>query len=318
MVDAYSKWIEVHDMKTITAEATTERCRQTFATHGLPHTVVTDNGPTFTSSLFGSFLKTNGIRLIHSSPYHPATNGQAENAVKTVKNGLKRMKSNGTLSERLSRFLFHYRITPHTTTGQTTAELLMGRLPCSRLSLFRPDVENKVALKQASQARLHDRHSKGEEVFVKMFTNNVSRWPPGVVTRQLGPISYLVQLQNGDLVRRHLDHIRRRSATPVNEPRDDDDSIGVDDEDGDSVLFPELQASHPREDISGVTAPLPRDVPEETPQASAVIGAESSELGVAPPAQDVVKRDSPPKSEVQPLRRSSRTTKGQPPSRLGY
>ena len=64
LVDATSKWLEVHPMQTITASKTIEVLRSIFATHGLPRKVVTDNGPTFTSNEFGEFMSKNGIRHI--------------------------------------------------------------------------------------------------------------------------------------------------------------------------------------------------------------------------------------------------------------
>ena len=55
-----------------------------------------------------------------------SSNGKAERAVQTFKLGLKRATKSNVLVE-LDRFLFHYRITPHTTTGVAPAQLLMGR-----------------------------------------------------------------------------------------------------------------------------------------------------------------------------------------------
>eukprot|EP00731_Ephydatia_muelleri_P028800 Em0020g444a len=63
----------------------------TFATHGLPDILVSDNGTAFTSAEFQFFAKANGFRHVRSAPYHPATNGLAERAVQTLKNVLKRM-----------------------------------------------------------------------------------------------------------------------------------------------------------------------------------------------------------------------------------
>ena len=112
-------------MNKITSEATVKKCRETFATHGLPEVVVTDNGSSFTSEEFDTFMKPNGIKLIHSAPYHPASNGLAENAVKTFKNGMKSTSRRSVLT-RLHRWLFQHRITPHSTTGVSLAELLTG------------------------------------------------------------------------------------------------------------------------------------------------------------------------------------------------
>lgn len=56
-------------------------------------------------------------------PYHPASNGSAEHAVKTVKEGLRKME--GPLETRIPRFLLKYRVTLQTTMGTAPAELLM-------------------------------------------------------------------------------------------------------------------------------------------------------------------------------------------------
>ena len=37
-------------------------------------------------------------------------------------------------------------------------------------------------------------------------------WLPGVVTVKTGPLSYVVQLSDGRVVRRHQDHVRKRTA----------------------------------------------------------------------------------------------------------
>ena len=91
IVDAHSKWMDVHLTHTSTSQITVDKLRQTFATFGLPGMIVTDNGPSFTSKEFQSFMTENGIIHKKSSPYHPATNGLAERAVQTFKCGLKKV-----------------------------------------------------------------------------------------------------------------------------------------------------------------------------------------------------------------------------------
>ena len=77
-------------MNTSTLNATIGKLRRLFAKHVLPDQFVTDNGTCFTSADFKEFMTNNGIKHITSSPYHPATNGQAESAVQSVKESLKR------------------------------------------------------------------------------------------------------------------------------------------------------------------------------------------------------------------------------------
>ena len=217
IIDAYSKWIDVHAMKRITAEATIAKCRQTFAIHGLPVTVITDNGPTFVSDEFTNFMKLNGVDLRHSSAYHPSSNGQAENAVKTVKNALKKMCSEGDIETQIARFVFTQRITPHTTTGRTPAEVLLGRLPRSRLSLIRPDVKKDVLIKQSAQKEQYDKSVRprsfdvDDRVCVRNMvpkSPNSPTWFHGTIKRIITPLTYEILLANGRLVKRHIDHLK--------------------------------------------------------------------------------------------------------------
>ena len=46
--------------------------------------------------------------------------------MKIFKNGMKKM-TEGSLAQKLVRFLFSYRITPQSTTGVSPSELLMNR-----------------------------------------------------------------------------------------------------------------------------------------------------------------------------------------------
>lgn len=92
LVDAFSKWVEVHRVPSPSAKATVECLRSIFATHGLPDVVVSNNGLAFVSAEFKDFLARNGVRAITIPPYHPASNGAAERVVQTIKEKLKKAK----------------------------------------------------------------------------------------------------------------------------------------------------------------------------------------------------------------------------------
>lgn len=78
IIDAYSKWLDVHVITSATSSATIDRLRQTFAIHRLPRVIVSDNGSAVTISEFQDFMSQNGIKHVKNSPYHPSTNGLAE------------------------------------------------------------------------------------------------------------------------------------------------------------------------------------------------------------------------------------------------
>ena len=107
LVDAHTKWMDVHIVSSATSQSTIEKMRNSFATLGLPEMLVMDNSSVFTSSEFTNFVKQNGIGHVTSSPYHPSSNGLAERAVQTMKEGLRKL-TNGSVETKLSRFLFKY------------------------------------------------------------------------------------------------------------------------------------------------------------------------------------------------------------------
>ena len=72
-------------MSSTSAQQTIDKLRIIFATHDLPVTVVSDNGPPFMSTKFKQFMGANGVNQHLVLPYHPSSNGAAENLVKYVK-----------------------------------------------------------------------------------------------------------------------------------------------------------------------------------------------------------------------------------------
>ena len=135
--------MEVIPVSSATSSSTIEQLRSLFSVHGLPEVLLTDNGTVFTSSEFEEFMKKNEIRHVKSAPFHPASNGLAERAVQTFKEGMKK-QSTESLNTPIAHFLFHYRITPCTTTGTGPAELLFGRIPRSHLDLLKPTLVERV------------------------------------------------------------------------------------------------------------------------------------------------------------------------------
>ena len=89
MVDAHSKWPEVVEMGSTTTAATIRELRRIFASYGLPEQLVSDNGPQFIASEFAMFLRKNRVKHVRSAPYHPASNGAAEQFVQTFMRAMK-------------------------------------------------------------------------------------------------------------------------------------------------------------------------------------------------------------------------------------
>ena len=131
VVYAHSRWMIVNVAST---QNTKEHLHSIFARFGLPKIIVTDNGSCFTSSGFAKFARHNQICYLRSAPHYSffiqwLIVGSAVQAFKL-----------GTLQPKLSRFLFHYRLTPNATTAVAPAELMLNRQPRSDLDSIRPNL----------------------------------------------------------------------------------------------------------------------------------------------------------------------------------
>lgn len=208
IIDSHSKWIEAYPTDSSTSTKVIDLSRRLFAQFGIPEVLVTDNGSCFVSEEFEMFLSKNGIKHILSAPFHPATNGLAERAVQIVKKGLKKEKG-GSMTSRIAKVLMAYRTTPQSTTGVSPSELLQGRRIRTRLDLLKPRVSEHVEQRQLRQKLSHDSFTKGDAVYAQNFGTG-QKWIHAVVQEVTGPVSFLVKLQDGRLIRRHQDHLRRR------------------------------------------------------------------------------------------------------------
>uniref|UniRef100_A0A3B1KG74 Integrase catalytic domain-containing protein n=1 Tax=Astyanax mexicanus TaxID=7994 RepID=A0A3B1KG74_ASTMX len=183
----------------------------TFSIQGLPEMIVSDNGACFMSAEFKEFMIKNGITHVTSAPFHASSNGLAERAVQTFKTMMKKA-GEGSISTKVARVLFSYRITPQSTTGKSPAEMLQGRQLRSTLDLVHPDLKRRVIEKQDKQKKSHDKQCQGREFEqgVVVMTRNFShgpKWIRGLIEEVTGPVSYKVRLGDGKIVRRHVDQI---------------------------------------------------------------------------------------------------------------
>ena len=155
IVDAHSKWVDIYSTAGTTSKETIKCLRHTFSQFGLPVSMVTDNGPCFTSQEFKDFITNCGIHHITTAVYKPSTNGLAERMVQTFKKALRTSADPVQLT--IDRFLFNYRLTPHSTTGVSPSELMFGRRLRSRLDLLWPaeQISSRVCSKQQSQIDNH-------------------------------------------------------------------------------------------------------------------------------------------------------------------
>ncbi|XP_064475433.1 uncharacterized protein K02A2.6-like [Ornithodoros turicata] len=74
VVDYYSFYFEIQQLKTTTAKEIISFLTETFSTHGIPSKLITDNGPPFSSNTFKEGMKILQVTRVTSSPHYPRTN----------------------------------------------------------------------------------------------------------------------------------------------------------------------------------------------------------------------------------------------------
>lgn len=219
ILDSHSKWIEVNISKTATTEHSIASLRETFARFGVPKKLVSDNGTQFISENFQYFMKMNGIKHYLIAPQHPASNGAGENAVKTIKNSLKKALYSGkasNINKFINNFLFDYRTTQHCTTGVSPYECLFKFKPRTRFDLLKPPENSSVKVKEREKSINDNKFKANDDIIVKIFIKNKFHWKNAKVMEVLGSRNILCKLiDTNRIIKRHVNQVRRRKYNEI-------------------------------------------------------------------------------------------------------
>ena len=160
-IDECSRWPEAIILnKSTSTGAIIKHLLNIFATHGIPSTLVTDNGPQFVSQDFKKFCLEYGIYHRRVTPYWPQANSEIERFFRTLKKTLTAVTVEGkNWKNELFRFLLAYRTTPHSTTGKSPAQLLMHRELRTKIPSIRERIKPRKEIREAMQ---NDRKHKAQ------------------------------------------------------------------------------------------------------------------------------------------------------------
>ena len=205
VIDAFSKLPEIYQLTNTTTQRTIDCLLHFIAIFGIPKTLVSGNGPQFTSELFRQFCAENGIR--HTCTYHPFSNGQVERLVQDWRKAFRSNPDSVSMKTQMYRFLSSYRNTPHTTSRVTPSSLVYKKLPNTKFSLLKPSFGEAPRQCQDSSSETK-RNFEPEETVLILNTRNgtESRCREGTVMQRLGPFSYVARCgeQNRHV---HSDHM---------------------------------------------------------------------------------------------------------------
>ena len=225
LVDFYSDFIEVKKLEENTSSSVVEFLKEQFSRYGIPDSLVTDNGPQFSSQEFRQFALDWEFVHVTSSPHHHKANGKVESAVKTAKSLIKK-----TLKDNRDPWLalLDQRNTPTESIGTSPAQTLMSRrtrtLLLTATNLLYPkvpeSVTEKLKLKRQKAKWYHDRSSRilpeieiGQDVRIASLQKNQT-WKTGTCIEKLSDRSYVVKTNSDSQVLRR----NREFLKPAEQP----------------------------------------------------------------------------------------------------
>ena len=136
LVDSYSKWIDVHLLKDLTASASICALRRAIKYVGLPTIIVSDKGTNFASEEFRRLCLENFIQQTYTPPGHHASNGLVERAIQDFKLYMNKCKTE--LRTGLERLVINFCLSRNSTpaaNGSVPADFVFQKALRTRLSV---------------------------------------------------------------------------------------------------------------------------------------------------------------------------------------
>lgn len=213
VMDYYSNFPEMALLSKFIIKLCHHTLKSIFARHGIPHIVVSDNGPCFNSKEWQKFAAQYDFQHVTSSPHYAQSNGQAEKGVHVLKQLLKKAAESDS-DPYLA--LLSYRATP-LQCGLSPAELLMNRKLRTTLPSHQPHdkfkpknpatIEQKLRQQKLRQKSFYDRTTKQLPPLTPnspVRIENPDGWSTrGTVLQEVAPRSYTVKTEDGQILRRN-------------------------------------------------------------------------------------------------------------------
>ncbi|CAI6344244.1 unnamed protein product [Macrosiphum euphorbiae] len=209
LVDSGSKWIECWALNSTTAAMVIRVLSRCFCTFGSPEILVCDNGPPFGSKELKTYCINNSIKLLHSPPYNPESNGLAERGVQTIKKILIKSLCNERevtrMQTKIDDALLSYRNTPSADTGCCPAEIMLNFKPKTQLTVLKPKIGGNIILEHSMGKS--ENFEINENVLVKNPQAKGQNWLPGKIMKVLSGCRYLVMM-NGSVKMVHINKLK--------------------------------------------------------------------------------------------------------------
>jgi transposase InsO family protein len=247
ITDLLSKFVVAKATRDNTASSAAKvLVEEAILKYGTPNQILTDNGTHFTAELLNSIMSLYGTCHVFTTPYNPKANGVCERFNSSMCDSLASMCNHKRTDwdQQLSKLIFAYNTSRHTSTKLTPYEMMFGRLcklpydlPKQTTTIIEPHQYVKQLqdyLEVAKQfAQLHIRNSQnrskqhydanrrhenyfvGDYAYVKRLGLNCKLTPkydgPYQVIQQLNESTYRVQNPNDlfEILNVHVNRFRR-------------------------------------------------------------------------------------------------------------
>ena len=224
VADVFSKYIIVRKLPNSTSAAV---CIElSMIVIGLPHIIISDNGPCYNAKEFQQFLQRYSITHQTSSPNHPRFNGFVEKMVGVAK---KLMDKAGKEEKPWISGLFNYRVTSQSGSIASPLQLVTQRTPREKNLPQLPSALSAPEMHQTCQELIKRQGNKPEKSYTELapgtpvwvqYRHNAT-WEPATVVNQCAPNSYWIMQENGaeqpEVYRCTRTILRIRSTPPEGE-----------------------------------------------------------------------------------------------------
>ncbi|UYV84720.1 hypothetical protein LAZ67_X003191 [Cordylochernes scorpioides] len=170
----YTSWMEVVPLPDMKSETVARAFYENWIVRfGAPHTVISDQGKQFTSQLFKDLTTLCGIKLRHSTAYHPQCNGKIERLHRTIKTAI-RAHNSIKWTETLPTVLLGLRAAINKDTNHSLSQMVYGktiRLPGeffddSKHHLHAEEFVQQLQKQMELLKPLNEKHHSKTKVFV--------------------------------------------------------------------------------------------------------------------------------------------------------
>ena len=132
VIDHFTRFCQIYPTRNRLAKTAADKIFNDLVLRfGFPTRINHDQGPEFESQLMRQLHNLSGVKMSHTTPYHPMGDGQVERLNRTIINMLKNLarEQKSRWDEHLNKLSFVYNCTRNDSTGFSPYYLLFGRNP---------------------------------------------------------------------------------------------------------------------------------------------------------------------------------------------